>query len=89
ARNTECPRSKPALEALAGDGYRDGVFLKKLSALDILEAYPACEAPFAAFLEMCPVMAPRYYSISSSAMADGGVCSVTARCVTNTSPKPT
>lgn len=77
ARMTECPRSKPALEALAGDGYRDGVFLKKLSALDILEAYPACEAPFAAFLEMCAVMAPRYYSISSSAQADGGACSVT------------
>ncbi|MGB0410636.1 MAG: bifunctional cytochrome P450/NADPH--P450 reductase [Pikeienuella sp.] len=77
AHHTECPRSKPALEALAGDGYRDGVFLKKLSALDILEAYPACEAPFAAFLEMCPLMAPRYYSISSSAKGDGGACSVT------------
>jgi len=27
--------------------------------LDLLELYPACELPFAAFLEMLPLMTPR------------------------------
>ena len=41
--------------------------------LDLLEEHPACELPFAAFLEMLPLMTPRYYSISSSPMADGAL----------------
>jgi len=43
---------------------------KRKSVLDLLEEHPACELPFAAFLEMLPLMTPRYYSISSSPMAD-------------------
>lgn len=77
ARHTECPKSKPALETLAADGYREEVFLKRRSVLDLLEAYPACEAPFAAYLETTPVFAPRYYSISSSAAASPKTCSIT------------
>lgn len=81
ARYTECPHSKPALEALAGDGYREQVFLKRLSVLDLLERFPACEAPFGVYLEMCPSMALRYYSISSSSKAEDGKCSVTVAVV--------
>src|SRR5436190_7282317 len=44
---------------------------KRKSVLDLLEEHPACELPFAAFLEMLPLMTPRYYSISSSPIADG------------------
>ena len=44
-------------------------------------SYPACELPFAAFLEMLPLMTPRYYSISSSPMADGTRCSITVAVV--------
>ncbi|MEM7268226.1 MAG: cytochrome P450 [Pseudomonadota bacterium] len=77
ARNTECPHSKPQLEALAGDGYSEGVFAKRVSVLELLERFPACEAPFAVFIEMCPMMALRYYSISSSSAVESGKCSVT------------
>ncbi len=77
AAATECPRSKPALEALAGDSYRAEVFLKRVSVLDLLERFPACELPFAAFLEMTPMLAPRYYSISSSPLASPGTCTIT------------
>ena len=66
AAYTECPKSKPALEALAGEDYREKVFNKRVSALELLERYPACELPLALFLELSPSMAQRYYSISSS-----------------------
>lgn len=76
-RHIDCPHSKPKLEALAGDGYRDGVFLKRLSLLELLERFPACELPFALFLEMCPMLALRYYSISSSTAVQPGRCAIT------------
>ena len=46
-----------------------------------LEEFPACELPFHAYLEMLSVLAPRYYSISSSPSADPGRCSVTVAVV--------
>lgn len=44
---------------------------------DLLEEHPACELPFHAYLEMLSLLAPRYYSISSSPSIDGSRCSVT------------
>lgn len=83
AAATRCPMTKPKLEALAADAkdgidlYRTEVLAKRRSVLDLLDENMACELTFPAYLEMLPVMAPRYYSISSSpsTMADG--CSVT------------
>lgn len=80
ARATECPHSGPQLQKLAGDDYRADVFLKKVSVLELLEKFQACELPFAMFLEMCPTMAPRYYSISSFALGDEG-CTATVAVV--------
>ncbi len=80
ARSTECPHSGPQLQKLASDDYRAEVFLKKVSVLELLERFQACELPFALFLEMCPTMAPRYYSISSSALGEEG-CTVTVAVV--------
>ncbi|NNE51280.1 MAG: cytochrome P450 [Sulfitobacter sp.] len=77
ARHTECPKSKPSLEALAGDGYKAEVQSKRVSVLDLLEQFPACEMPFGVFLELMPMMTPRYYSISSSAMKSPDRCSIT------------
>ncbi|MEM7213449.1 MAG: cytochrome P450, partial [Pseudomonadota bacterium] len=77
ARYTECPHSKPALEALARDDYRDKVFSKRVSVLELIERFPACEVPFAVFLEMCPMLSLRYYSISSSSAVAEGKCSIT------------
>ncbi|MFD0917119.1 bifunctional cytochrome P450/NADPH--P450 reductase [Pseudahrensia aquimaris] len=81
ARHTQCPKSKPAIEALAGDSYIAEVLNKRRSVLDILEEYPACELPFSAFLETCPNMVPRYYSISSSPKDKADRCTVTVAVV--------
>ena len=83
AANTDCPVSKTKLKAWsapAKDGidlYRDEVFLKHRSVLDILEEFPACELPFAIYLEMIPFMTPRYYSISSAPQHNPGHCTIT------------
>lgn len=82
AQNTRCPFTRPKLEALLEeDHFRAGVLAKRKSVLDLLEEYPACELPFASFIEMMPLMTPRYYSISSSPIADGARCSVTVAVV--------
>lgn len=77
AHYTECPKSKPALEALASDDYKTEVQTKRVSVLDLLEKFPACEVPFGVFLELMPMMTPRYYSISSSALKSPERCSIT------------
>ena len=77
ARYTECPRSAPALKALAEDDYKSKVQQKRLSVLDILEEFEACDLPFGVFLELMPMLTPRYYSISSSNMVDAKNCSIT------------
>ena len=58
------------------DLYRDEVLLKRRSVLNILELYPACELPFAIYLELIPFLTPRYYSISSAPSHNPGHCSI-------------
>jgi len=83
ARYTRCPNTKPVFEELAAppkdgvDKYRSEVFLKRKSALELLEEHPACEIPFNVFLELIPLITPRFYSISSSPKHDKGQCSIT------------
>ncbi|MEO1309970.1 MAG: cytochrome P450 [Pseudomonadota bacterium] len=87
AAHTRCPDTKAKLEALSApavgekDLYRSEVFLKRKSIFDLLEEFPACELPFALFLELTPWMSPRYYSISSSPSANPRACSVTVAVV--------
>ena len=82
AQHTRCPFTRPRLEALLGEErFRGEILVKRKSVLDLLEEHPACELPFAAFLEMLPLMTPRYYSISSSPVADGARCSITVAVV--------
>ncbi|RFU20872.1 bifunctional cytochrome P450/NADPH--P450 reductase [Geodermatophilus marinus] len=84
ARYTDDPEQKAALDSLAGADeesqarYREQVFATNRSVLDLLEQFPACRLPFEEYLDVLPPLRPRYYSISSSPMADGGVCSITA-----------
>ena len=66
AAATRCPPDKAALEALASTEYETEVLKKRFSVLDLLDRFPACELPFAAFLDMLPPMRARQYSISSS-----------------------
>ncbi|TAJ42690.1 MAG: cytochrome P450 [Reyranella sp.] len=82
AQHTRCPFTRPKLEAfLDEDCFRAEVLVKRKSVLDLLEEHPACELPFSTFLEMLPLMTLRYYSISSSPVADGARCSVTVAVV--------
>lgn len=77
ARHTECPRSAPRLKSLAEEDYKAEVQHKRRSVLDLLEEFDACELPFGVFLELMPMLTPRYYSISSSPMEDDAKCSIT------------
>ncbi|ANW03557.1 bifunctional cytochrome P450/NADPH--P450 reductase [Bradyrhizobium icense] len=83
SEHTRCPVTKPKLLAYVGDDgastelYRSDVLAKRKSVFDLLEEHPACELPFHAYLEMLSLLAPRYYSISSSPSSDPARCSVT------------
>lgn len=83
SEHTRCPMTKPKLLAYVGDDaasserYRSDVLAKRKSVFDLLEEHPACELPFHAYLEMLSLLAPRYYSISSSPAGDASRCSVT------------
>ena len=82
AQHTRCPFTRPTLEALLDEErFRTEVLGKRKSVLDLLDEHPACELTFSVFLEMLPLMTPRYYSISSSPVADGAHCSVTVAVV--------
>ena len=80
---TDDPGQQAELHALTGDDeesrarYLTAVREPGLSVLDLLERYPACRVPFPVYLDMLPALAPRYYSISSSPVADAHSCSVT------------
>src|SRR5947209_3447142 len=83
SEHTRCPVTKPKLLAFIGDDaesaerYRSEILGKRRSVYDLLDEHPACELPFHAYLEMLSLLAPRYYSISSSPSLDGSRCSVT------------
>src|SRR5438105_14060215 len=70
--HTRRPVTQPKLLAYVGDDaaasehYRADILGKRKSVFDLLEEHPACELPFHAYLEMLSLLAPRYYSISSS-----------------------
>jgi cytochrome P450 / NADPH-cytochrome P450 reductase len=83
SEHTRCPVTKPKLLAFVDDGpeagerYRAEIMAKRKSVFDLLIEYPACELPFHAYLEMLSLLAPRYYSISSSPSVDPARCSIT------------
>jgi cytochrome P450/NADPH-cytochrome P450 reductase len=83
SEHTRCPVTKPKLLAFVGDDaasterYRAEILGRRKSVFDLMEEHPACELPFHAYLEMLSLLAPRYYSISSSPSVDSARCSVT------------
>src|SRR5579871_5110710 len=83
SEHTRCPVTKPKLLALVGDDeasserYRSEILAKRKSVFDLLQEHPACELPFHIYLEMLSLLAPRYYSISSSPSGDATRCSIT------------
>jgi cytochrome P450/NADPH-cytochrome P450 reductase len=87
SQHTRCPVTKPKLLSLVGDDaasaerYRAEIFERRKSVFDLLDEHPACELPFHAYLEMLSLLAPRYYSISSSPSGDPARCSITTAVV--------
>lgn len=87
SEHTRCPVTKPKLLAFVGEDaasaerYRTEIFGRRKSVFDLLEEYPACELPLHVYLEMLSLLAPRYYSISSSPSVDASRCSVTVAVV--------
>src|SRR6059058_2720241 len=83
AEHTRCPVTKPKLLAFVGEEpeplerYRSEILARRKSVFDLLLEHPACELPFHVYLEMLSLLAPRYYSISSSPSVDPVRCSVT------------
>src|SRR5262249_59086414 len=56
---------------------RNAVLCTRNSVFTLLEDFPASELPFHLYLEMLSLLAPRYYSISSSPANEAAKCSVT------------
>jgi cytochrome P450/NADPH-cytochrome P450 reductase len=78
AQATRCPPDRKALEALSQpEAYDSEVLSKRVSLLDLLERFPACELGLGAFLAALPPMRARQYSISSSPLRDPARCSLT------------
>lgn len=80
AAATRCPPEKRALEALV-QTYEAEVLAKRVSVLDLLERFEACELSFASFLAMLPPMRARQYSISSSPLYKTDHCTLTVAVV--------
>src|SRR3569623_3693386 len=83
AELTRCPVTMPKLLAFVGEEteplerYRAEILGRRKSVFDLLSEYPACDLPFHFYLEMLSLLAPRYYSISSSPSVDPARCSIT------------
>ena len=83
SEHTRCPVTKPKLLGLVGEDaasserYRNEILTRRKSVFDLLQEYPACELPFHIYLETLSLLAPRYYSISSSPSGDPTRCSIT------------
>ncbi|WP_299744594.1 bifunctional cytochrome P450/NADPH--P450 reductase [Rossellomorea sp. y25] len=82
AAHTVCPPHVMELEALLGDEtYKREILGKRITMLDLVEKYLACEIPFEAFLLLLPALKARYYSISSSPLYKEGEASITVSVV--------
>ncbi len=67
AEHTECPWTR---RQLATFDYAEEILAKRVSVLNLLERFPAITLPLPVFLEMAGPIRPRYYSISSSPLAE-------------------
>ncbi|MGG1218765.1 bifunctional cytochrome P450/NADPH--P450 reductase [Priestia endophytica] len=79
---TVCPPHKRELEELLEeDNYKVQIINKRISMLDLMEKYAACEMPFERFLELLRPLKPRFYSISSSPRVNAQCASITVAVV--------
>ncbi|MDP4504281.1 bifunctional cytochrome P450/NADPH--P450 reductase [Nonomuraea turcica] len=76
AAHTACPWTRGQLAELTAT-YADEILAKRVSPLALLERFPAIELPLPVFLEMAGPIKPRYYSVSSSPLADPSLVRLT------------
>lgn len=82
AMATVCPPHKRELEAMLEEGaYQEQILSKRISMIDLLMQYEACELPFERLLELLPPLKARYYSISSSPRVHPDQVSITVSVV--------
>ncbi|MCM3147614.1 bifunctional cytochrome P450/NADPH--P450 reductase [Bacillus pumilus] len=81
AAYTVCPPHRVELEQMAGEAYQEAILKKRVTMLDLLDQYDACELSFVHFLALLPGLKPRYYSISSSPKVDEKRVSITVAVV--------
>ncbi|WP_370865975.1 bifunctional cytochrome P450/NADPH--P450 reductase [Chondromyces apiculatus] len=83
AAQNPCPPHRAHLAALAADParYRAEILDRRVSVLDLLDAYPSCLLSLGEFLELLPAMRVRQYSISSSPRVDPTRCTLTVAVV--------
>jgi cytochrome P450/NADPH-cytochrome P450 reductase len=83
ADENPCPPHRDELASIAADPdlYREEVLKKRVSVLDLIEAYQSCDIDLGRLLEMLPAMRVRQYSISSSPRANATSCSLTVAVV--------
>jgi cytochrome P450/NADPH-cytochrome P450 reductase len=82
ATHTVCPPHVKELEDLLLDStYKQEILNKRITMLDLIEKYLACEIPFERFLALLPPLKARYYSISSSPLHNEGEASITVSVV--------
>jgi cytochrome P450 / NADPH-cytochrome P450 reductase len=73
--HTDCPWTQQQLQALIAETdegqatYQAEILAKRVSLFDLLVRFPAITLPLELFLEHCGPIRPRYYSISSAALA--------------------
>lgn len=76
-RHTSDCATKQNLTSMSDEYFSSSIMSTKTSVLDLLEAHPAINLPFATYLAMLPSLRPRQYSISSSPLVNPRVCSLT------------
>ncbi|MEU6724911.1 cytochrome P450 [Nonomuraea wenchangensis] len=76
AAHTACPFTRRQLAELTAN-YAEEVLAKRLSPLALLDRFPAIELPLPVFLELAGPIRPRYYSVSSSPLADPSLVRLT------------
>ncbi len=87
AEYAEAPSDKAALTALSAEDadsvarYRDQVLSRNRSLIDLLDDFPSCKLPLNIFIELVPILKPRYYSISSSPLVSPSQLSITVAVV--------
>lgn len=74
--HTPCPHTRAQLERLLNDDaasiaqFQKEITEKRVTLYDLLARFPAIQLPLDAFVDLCSPMRPRFYSISSSPLAE-------------------